>query len=97
MATPIIAAATGAATRVIVSVEEQGLLMATNLGGAEAITIEFTPDGGTTWETLAIGGAAQTLIVLGNVKVITGPITLGVSKGSTSAAVGVWLATKERP
>jgi len=97
MAIPIIAATTAAASRVIAVVGVQGLLMATGLGAAETITIEFTPDDGATWEALGIGGTVQTLTDDGNVKTITGPITLGISKGSTTAAVGVWLATRDRP
>lgn len=57
--------------------------------GEDDATIQFSVDGGTTWNNLVIGGETVTLDSDNNARSIYGPGHYRVSKGVTTGEVGV--------
>lgn len=72
-------------------------LIAADLDGSEAITVQFSVDGGATKIAAAQDGAAVQLVVLNNVLTIRSPIVVSVSKPVTVNAVGVFLSSGVDP
>jgi len=99
MAHTLIAAVTGAvATKAEFNVIDlPATLMATGLAGGEEADIFISPDQGTTWATLGAedGSGTPKVITLTATRTafpILSPMYIGVTKDSSSAAAGVFIA-----
>jgi len=63
------------------------------LGAGEFGDIQFSVNGGSTWNNLYEDGAQVRLSNTNNVELIAGPGVYRVNKTATAAAVGCWAAT----
>lgn len=72
------------------------LLAATGLSGVETVVVNVSVDGGVTWQPSTSLGSSIELTESNNAIPVNSPIMLGVSKGVTSAAVGVSIMTRQK-
>lgn len=94
----IISARTAAATSDKLQITQNMLpvvVMATKLSSGEEITIDFSDDGGSSWETLSIGGADQKLSLTNKQIGIFTPNLLRFTKGTTLNQVRVSAIIRE--
>lgn len=99
MATTLITAATGAATKQFVLTVDDlpANVVATGLGATETVALDISIDGGANFVTAYQGGSAVTLTSTDNTKSINAPGFFRANKGVTAGAVGVYLAKGRKP